>query len=242
MLVSDDGRCFAFEKQEMGVLTSVMASEEREGLAALWLHASRAAAWATDGHRAVMVEREIKPPKAPADDGPVAIPAATAHHAAKTARKRDWIVIDLHGPRASLDVREPIKRGTEIESFGEIETRSRSRHLASCKRHDGRLGLHIDEFFPLHHRRGARGATVQVNPALLRPVVLLGKFAANSSVWINLGKAEEPVTFVAKAAEDPWTIWRMIVMPLRGKRADHPDHDRSPKAGKRDGSKARVML
>lgn len=96
MLVSDDGRCFAFEKREMAVLTSMMASEEREGLAALWFQGSRAAAWATDGHRALMVEREIKPPKAKPGDKPVAMPAATAHHATRSttgpprARSPGW--------------------------------------------------------------------------------------------------------------------------------------------------------
>lgn len=241
MLVSDDGRCFAFEKREMAVLTSVMASEEREGLAALWLQGSRAAAWATDGNRALMVEREIKPPKAKPGDKPVAMPAATAHHAAKTARNRDWIVIDLGGSRVSVDVREPIGRGVEIESFGEIDVKTRSKHLATCKRHDGRLGLHIDQFFPLHHRRGAKGATVPVNPALLGPVMLLGKVAAKSYVWINIGKAQDPLTFVATADGDPWTRWRLIVMPLRGSAADHPDHDRAPKAKPRSGSKVRVV-
>ena len=86
MLVSDDGGQFAFDKRELAVLTGVMATDDERGLAALWFHPSKAQAWATDGHRAVLVERELKPPKAPADAGPVALPATTAHHAAKTAR------------------------------------------------------------------------------------------------------------------------------------------------------------
>lgn len=240
MLVSDDGRYFAFEKRELAVLTAVMAGDDRESLAALWFHGRQAAAWATDGHRAVMVEREIKPPKAPASNPPMAIPAATAHHAAKTARAHDWIVIDLGASRVTIDVRKPIARGDEIESFGEVESKTRSKHLATCNRHDGKLAMSIEQFFPLHHRRGAKGATLPINPALLGPVMLLGKVAEGSYVWINIGKPEEPATFVAEAADDPHTRWRLIVMPLRGSAAEHPDHDRAPNAAGRGRVKVRA--
>ena len=70
MLISDAGDRFAFDKRELAVLTSMMATEDRESLAALWFHPSKAQAWATDGHRAVMVERELKPPKARATPTP----------------------------------------------------------------------------------------------------------------------------------------------------------------------------
>src|SRR5688572_32928102 len=80
MMISDDGRKLAFDKRELVVLTGMMAKEDRPSYAALWFHGGRAQAWATDGHRAVMAEREIKPPRGNLSARPVAISAATAHH------------------------------------------------------------------------------------------------------------------------------------------------------------------
>ena len=215
---------------QLAVLTSMMATEDRESLAALWFHPSKAQAWATDGHRAVMVERELKPPKAPSKADPVALPAATAHHAAKTARPRDWVVIDISGKRVAIDVREPTGRGQTIESFGQIEELTRSIHTVSCRRHEGGPGS-IEGFFPSHHGRGSKGATVPVNPALLRPLAQLGKLAEPSGqVWVNLGPIGDPLLFVARA--DAWTVWRMIVMPLRAEASEHPDHGRGASTAK----------
>ena len=65
MLISDDGTRFALSKAEIAVLTSMMADPDtRPTLAALWLHPAKAQAWATDGHRAVLAERWMVPPKA----------------------------------------------------------------------------------------------------------------------------------------------------------------------------------
>ena len=240
MLVSDDGGQFAFDKRELAVLTGVMATDDERGLAALWFHPSKAQAWATDGHRAVLVERELKPPKAPADAGPVALPATTAHHAAKTAGARDLVVVDISGKRVAIDVRTPTGRGVKIESFDQIESRTVSTHAVSCRRHSGGPGS-IEGFFPLHHDRGSKGAVLPVNPALLGPLVSLGKLAEpTGQVWVSLGKVTDPIMFVARA--DVWTVWRMLVMPLRATASDHPDHGRAPskpaRASRGRGSKA----
>ena len=66
MLISEDGQRFGFHKRELALLTSMMAGEDRETLAAVWFHPAKGQAWATDGNRAVMAERDVKPPKAPA--------------------------------------------------------------------------------------------------------------------------------------------------------------------------------
>ncbi len=221
MLISDDGEQFAFDKRELAVLTGVMAGNDDEGMAALWFHPSKAQAWATDGHRAVIVERELKPPKASDKAQPVAVPAATAHHVAKTARPRDRVVIDVSGRRVAIDVREPTGRGVELESFAQIDEFTRSKHAVNCARHKGGPGS-IEEFFPRPERRGKRGAVLPLNPALLTPLIHLGKIATpRGQVWVNLGKIHEPILFTART--DAWTVWRMLVMPLRSARDEHPD-------------------
>lgn len=233
MLISDDGGQFAFDKRELAVLTGVMANDDARGLAALWFHPSKAQVWATDGHRAVMVQRELEPPKASTHATPVALPAATAHHAAKTAHPRDLVVIDISGKRVAIEVREPTERGVTIESFEEIEARTRSKHAVNCARHQGGPGS-IDDFFPSPRGRGNKGAVVPMNPALLAPLYQLGKLAEPSGqVWVNLGRIEDPVLFVARA--DAWTVWRMIVMPLRAQPGDYPDREPVQAEQNRDG-------
>ncbi len=224
MLISEDGARFAFRKRELAVLTSMMADEGREGLAALWLHPGKAQAWATDGHRAVMVERDERPPKVAKDAKPVAVPAATVHHASKTARARAMVVIDISGEGVSIDVREATERGVEITGFATIDRRTESVHAVTCRRHQGGYGS-IEGFFPMHHGRGKKGAIVPLNSALMAPVITLGKLAEpGGRVWINVGKISDPVTFVARS--DERTVWRMLVMPLRAEAAEHPDHGR----------------
>ncbi len=226
MIISDDGQRFGFNKRELAILTSVMAGEDRETFAAVWFHPSKAQAWATDGHRAVMVEREAKPPKAPAGSKSVALPAATAHHVAKTAAPKDVIVIDISGKSVAIEVREPKQVRTEIESFDQIDHQTTIKHSVACRRHRAELGS-IDHFFPPFQGRGSKGAAVIINPALLRPLLQLGKLTNPvGNVWVNIGRTQDPAMFVARA--DPSTVWRMIVMPMRGEIQDHPDYGRGP--------------
>ena len=209
MLISDDGRKLAFTKRELLILTSMMAKEERPALAALWFHGGKAQAWATDGSRAVLVEHEAKPPRGDRAAPPVAIPAATAHHVAKTARPRDLVVVDTSGARVSIDVRAPHSAVVPAATFEEIETRTYSKHAVTCKRHEGGHPT-IEHVFPSHHKRGSKGAAAPVNPALLGPVLMLATVSGH--VWINVDTPLDPVLFVARA-DGLW--WRMLVMPLR---------------------------
>lgn len=209
MMISDDGRKLAFTKRELLLLTSMMAKEERPALAALWFHGGKGQAWATDGSRAVLVEHETKPPRADKTAPPVAIPAATAQHVAKTAGVRDLVVIDTGGAKVSIDVRSPHSAVVPAATFEDIEARTYSRHAVTCKRHDGNLPT-IEHVFPSPHRRGKPGAAAAINPALLGPIHMLATVAGH--VWINVGPALDPVLFVARA-DDLW--WRIVVMPLR---------------------------
>jgi hypothetical protein len=58
----------------------------------------RAKAWAIDGHRAVLVERD-QAPEGESQRPTRGYSAATAHHLAKTAGARDLVVVDMSGAR-----------------------------------------------------------------------------------------------------------------------------------------------
>ncbi|MCA9652554.1 MAG: hypothetical protein KC501_21740 [Myxococcales bacterium] len=221
MLISDDGTRFALSKAEIAVLTSMMADPDtRPTLAALWLHPAKAQAWATDGHRAVLAERWMVPPKAKAGARPVAIPAVAAANVAKTAATRDLVVVDLSGPEVRLDVRATPTTGTKVETFDQIESLTVSKHAVTCRhQEDATLGS-IDHLFP-SIARGRKGATVAVDPALLKSVMTLAKVADPSRVWINVGRPTEPVLFTVAAGTT--MTWRMLVMPLRADLGQHPD-------------------
>lgn len=239
-MISEDGQRFGFHKRELTLLTSVMAGEDRETFAAVWFHPGKGQAWATDGHRAVMAERDEKPPNAPAGSSPVALPAATAHHAAKTAGAKDVIVIDVSGESVAIEVREPIS-AVAIEAFEAIEARTRVKHAVSCSRHRAEIGS-IEGFFPPYHTRGSKGAIVALNPALLRPVAHLGKISDPvGRVWLNIGKPSEPATFATRAKHG--VTWRMLVMPMKMAIEDHPDFGRAPakpaRAGRGRSSKSK---
>lgn len=224
MLISDDGRRFAFDKRELTVLTGMMADPEaRPTLAAMWLHPGKGQAWTTDGHRAVLVRRQPAPTRATVK-APVAVPASSVADVARTARGKDLVVFDVSGSTVSMDVRAPRTTG-EIATFGQLDDQTRSKHTATCRRHAGGPAS-IEHLFPTPNRRGHKGAVVPVNVALLRPVVDLAKLATpGGRVWINLGRVSEPILLVAES--DAWTTWRMLVMPLRAEVGEHPDHAKS---------------
>lgn len=227
MMVSDDGRRLAFDKRELAVLTGMMAKEDRPNLAALWFHGGRAQAWATDGHRAVIVERQAKPPQGDPKGRPVGIPAITAHHVAKTAGARDLVVIDLGGPVVTIELRERLAKTAEIEAFGDIDTRTRVKHSVTCKRHEG--GYQSIEFvFPSCKGRGAAGAVVAFNPGLLAPVVALASLTGEF-VWLNIGGEDDPILFLAE--DDAGAVWRVVVMPKRPGCSVPPDREPPPLPG-----------
>lgn len=199
MMVSDDGRRLAFDKRELAVLTGMMAKEERPNLAALWFHGGRAQAWATDGHRAVIVERPSKPPQGDPKAQPVGIPAITAHHVAKTAGARDLVVIDLGGPVVTLELRERVDKTAEIEAFADIDARTRVKHSVSCISREGGYRS-IEHIFPSCKGRGGVGAVVAFNPGLLTPVVALAS-VTGEFVWLNIGGEDEPLLFLGEDAD-----------------------------------------
>lgn len=226
MMVSDDGHRLAFDKRELAVLTGMMAKEDRTAYAALWFHGGRAQAWATDGHRAVLVERDPKPPRGNPDASPVAIPAAAAHHVAKTAGARDLIVIDTSGAEVRIELRERTSRTVEINAFADIEGRTRSKHVVTCKRHE--MGYaRIDFAFPSCRGRGGKGLTVPFSPALLAPVLALGSLTGDF-VWLNIGD-DGPILFLATAEDG--AVWRLVVMPKRDGGLTPPDREPPPMPG-----------
>jgi hypothetical protein len=227
MMVSDDGRRLAFDKRELAVLTGMMAKEERVNLAALWFHGGRAQAWATDGHRAVIVERGTKPPGGDPNARPVAIPAATAHHIAKTAGARDVVVVDIGGPQVTIVLRERIAKTAEIEAFGDIEGRTRVKHSVTCKRHEGGYST-IDFAFPSCRGRGGVGAVVALDPGLLAPVVALASITG-AFVWLNIGGEDDPILFLATGEDG--AVWRVVVMPKRPGGLVPPDREPPPMPG-----------
>lgn len=183
MLISDDGRRFAFTKPELRLLTSVMAGPERETFAALWVHPSKGHAWATDGHRAVLASHGRAPSKTTQGNRPVAIPAATAHHVAKTAGPRDFVVLDIGGDAAELNTRSPlVAKGEPPSTFADVVAATTSTHVVTCakKPHSGAIA--IEEFFPAASTRGARGAVTALDSALLKPVQLLGRVGPNGTI------------------------------------------------------------
>lgn len=222
MLISDDATRFALDKGEITMLTSMMAdANTRPTLAAVWLYPAKGQAWATDGHRAVLADHPN--PAAAGDKGrPVAIPATTAAHAAKTAGNRDVVVIDVSRDRVAIEVRAPKLRGTTIETFDDIDSKTKVKHASTCTRHIGGPGAAaIEGCFPSYQRRGAAGAVVAVNPALLRSVVMLAKVADLNFVWMNIGKKPmDPIFVVAHGRQD--TTWRVVVMPFNPKGAPPP--------------------
>ena len=223
MMVSDDGHRLAFDKRELAVLTGMMAKEDRPTHAALWFHGGRAQAWATDGHRAVLVERDDKPRGGDPKARPVAIPAVTAHHVAKTAGTRDLVVFDTSGPEVKIELRERNDRTTEINAFADIEGRTRPKHAVTCKRHEG--GYSSIEFaFPSCRARGAKGLAVPFDPGLLAPVITLASLTGGF-VWLNIDE-DGPILFLATAEDG--TVWRLVVMPKRPGGLVPPDREPAP--------------
>jgi len=236
MMVADDGQRLAFDKRELAVLTGMMAKEDRPNLAALWFHGGRAQAWATDGHRAVIVDRDDKPPRGDATARPVAIPAVTALHVAKTAGARDLVVIDLGGPEVKIELRERTSRTTEIKSFGDIDARTKPKHVVTCKRHEG--GYPSIEFaFPSYRERGGKGAVVAFDPALLGPVMALAS-VAEGFVWLNISHDDGPLLFLATAEDG--AVWRIVVMPKRAGGLVPPDRQPPPMPGSKTSGRARA--
>lgn len=216
MLTSDDGTRFALDKGEITVLTSLMADPEaRPSLAALWFHPPKGQAWATDGHRCLLVGGPTPPPSAK-DGRPVAIPAAAASQAAKAARARDVIVIDVRGPKVTIDVRAPRSRGVEIETFADLDSKTTLTQSSTSTRHPSPLSAStIESFFPCYERRGAKGAVLALNPAFLKSAALLAKVVDPSFIWLNIGKEREPLFCVAHGRHG--TTWRLLIMPCNPK-------------------------
>ena len=234
MMVSDDGHRLAFDKRELAVLTGMMAKEDRPTHAALWFHGGRAQAWATDGHRAVLVERDDKPRGGDPKARPVAIPAVTAYHVAKTAGARDLVVIDTAGPEVKIELRERNDRTTEINAFGEIEGRTRPKHAVTCKRHEGGYSS-IDFAFPSCRERGAKGLAVAFDPALLGPVMTLANLTGGF-VWLNIDE-DGPILFLATAEDG--AVWRLVVMPKRPGGLVPPDREPPPMPGPKTRARAK---
>jgi hypothetical protein len=234
MMVSDDGQRLAFDKRELAVLTGMMAKEDRPNLAALWFHGGRAQAWATDGHRAVLVEREAKPPRGNPNARPVAIPAVTAHHLAKTAGARDLVVIDIGGPEVTIELRERLAKNTEIEAFADIEGRTRLKHAVTCTRHEGGYSS-IDFVFPSYRERGGKGAVVPFNPGLLAPVMALASITGEF-VWLNID-GDGPILFLAHGEDG--AVWRLVVMPKRPGGLMPPDREPAPESASKPARRAK---
>lgn len=212
MLLADDGSHVALTKPEISVLTSMMANpDNRPGLAALWLHPAKAQAWATDGYRAVLAQRHPGPSSCTIDR-PVAIPAITAAHAAKTAKGRDWIVVNLSGREVGIEIRSPTAHGTTIETYDQIEALTRPVHGVSCPRHREGPGP-IEHLFPTPDARGRRGADVALNPVYLKSVTMLAKVIDPLAVFVNVGTPRDPVLFTA--ADGASMSWRVLIMPVR---------------------------
>ena len=227
MMVSDDGHRLAFDKRELAVLTGMMAKEDRPNLAALWFHGARAQAWATDGHRAVIVDRNDSPPRGDIKARPVAIPAVTALHVAKTAGARDLVVIDLAGPDVKIELRERTSKTAEIKAFGDVDAWTKPKHVVSCKRHEG--GYSSIEFaFPSFRERGGKGLAVPFDPALLGPVMALAS-VAGGFVWLNIGDDDGPILFLADAEDG--SVWRLVVMPKRAGGLVPPNREQPPMPG-----------
>ena len=213
MLIADDGSHFALTRSEISVLTSMMANpESRPGLAALWLHPAKAQAWATDGHQAVLAQRWRVPPKAKEDGRPVAVPALTVAHAARTAKGKDWIVIDVSGRDLGIEIRTPKDPRAEITSYQQVEILTRPVHAIACRRHRDGPGT-IEHLFPKPDARGRRGNDVALNPAYLKSIALLAKVIDPLKVFINVGKPMDPILFTA--ADGTTMLWRMLIMPIR---------------------------
>jgi len=227
MMVSNDGRRLAFDKRELAVLTGMMAKEERPKLAALWLHGGRGQAWATDGHRGVIVERPTMPPQGDPKPPPVGIPAVTAHHIAKTAGTRDLVVVDIGGPRVSIELRQRLSKTAEIQTFADIDEWTRPKHAATCPRHQGGYDT-IEYFFPSYRERGAKGAIVAFDPDLLPPVVALASLTGGF-VWLNIGGEDDPILFLAEGEDG--AVWRVVVMPKRPGCLVPPDRQPPPLPG-----------
>lgn len=213
MLLADDGSHFALTRPEVAVLTSMMANpESRPGLAALWLHPAKAQAWATDGHQAVIAQRWRVPPKAKKNGRPVAVPALTVAHAARTAKGKDWIVIDVSGRDLGIEIRTPKDPRAEILSYEQIEVLTKPVHAISCRRHRDGPGT-IEHLFPKPDARGRRGNDVALNPAYLKSIAQLAKVIDPLKVFINVGKPLDPILFTA--ADGTTMLWRMLIMPIR---------------------------
>jgi hypothetical protein len=235
MMVSDDGQRLAFDKRELAVLTGMMAKEDRPNHAALWFRGGRAQAWATDGHRAVLVERDDKPRGGDPNARSVAIPAVTALHVAKTAGARDLVVIDTGGPEVRIELRERHDRTTEINAFADIEGRTRPKHAVTCKRHEG--GYSSIEFaFPSCRERGGKGLAVPFDPGLLPPVIALASITGGF-VWLNIGDDDGPLLFLATAEDG--AVWRLVVMPKRPGSLVPPDRGASPMPEKKPAKRAK---
>ena len=214
MLTSHDGTRFALDKGEISVLAEVMPDREtRETMAALWFHPATGEAWATDGHRAVLAHRpphDLEQAKGP----PVAIPAETAAHVAKTAGKRDVVVVDVSREPVTIEVRRPISRSVEIDTFKAIDTLTTVRVSVTCPPFDGGpSAAAVHKVFPCHERRGGKGAVVALDPAYLRAATMLADVTDQHTVWINIGRPEQPVFFVVGGRSE--TEWRMVIMPRR---------------------------
>ena len=221
MLTSDDGTRFALDKGEITVLISLMpAVDKRPTLAALWFYPPKGQAWATDGHRCVLADAR-EPSKAPTGGRPVAIPAAAASQAAKAARARDFIVIDVSRPKVTIDLRAPKGRGVEIETLADLDSKTEIKHSTTCKRHPSPISATvIESFFPSYEPRGAKGAVMAVNPALLQSAAMLAKIIEPGFIWLSIGKAEDPMFCVAEGRHA--TTWRLVIMPWNAKRAPPP--------------------
>ena len=220
MMVSDDGHRLAFDKKELAVLTGMMAKEDRPNLAALWFHGGRAQAWATDGHRAVIVDREDKPPRGDA----------------KTAGARDLVVVDLAGSEVRIELRERTSKTAEIKAFGDLDAWTKPKHVVSCTRHEG--GYPSIEFaFPSYRERGGKGLAVAFDPALLGPVMALGS-VADGFVWLNIGDDHGPLLFLATAEDG--SVWRLVVMPKRPGGLLPPHREPPPMPGSKASQQARA--